>query len=101
VVAPNRELATLVLDQHLWIRVYVAQPQLGHLKISQNLEFHADALPGKSFRGEIEQISRSAEFTPRNVQTTEERVKRLFGVKVRLNNESGELRSGMTGDVTF
>lgn len=101
VAAPNRELATLLLSQHLWIRVYVAQAQLGKLKLGQTVQVRADALPGKSFRGEIEQINRSAEFTPRNVQTTEERVKRVFGVKVRLNDDSGELRPGMTGDVTF
>lgn len=101
VLAPNRELATLILAQHLWVRVYVAQPQLGNLKLGQEVQFRADAVPGKTFRGEIEQISRSAEFTPRNVQTTEERVKRVFGVKIRLNDESGELRPGMTGDVVF
>jgi len=101
VAAPNRELATLLVSQHLWIRVYVAQPQLGKLKLGQAVKVHADALPGKSFRGQIEQISRSAEFTPRNVQTTEERVKRVFGVKVGLDNEAGELRPGMTGEVIF
>lgn len=101
VVAPNRELATLILPQHLWIRVYVAQPQLGELKLGQAVQLRADAFAGKTFRGEIEQINRGAEFTPRNVQTTEERVKRVFGVKIRLNNNSGELRPGMTGDVLF
>ena len=101
VVPPNREVATLLLLQHLWIRVYVAQPQLGHLKPGQEVQFRADAIVGQTFRGEIEQMNRSAEFTPRNVQTTEERVKRVYGVKVRLRNESGELRPGMTGDVIF
>lgn len=101
VVAANREVATLILVQDLWIRVYVAQPQLGDLKLGQEVQFHCDAVPGKTFRGQIEQINRSAEFTPRNVQTTEERVKRVFGVKVRLSDESGELRPGMTGDVIF
>jgi HlyD family secretion protein len=101
VLAPNRELATLILSQHLWVRVFVAQPRLGSLKLGQEVQFHADAFPGKPFRGSIEQISRSAEFTPRNVQTTEERVKRVFGVKVRLHDDSGELRAGMTGDVVF
>lgn len=101
VLAPNRELATLILSQHLWVRVFVAQPRLGSLKLGQEVQFHADAFPGKSFRGSIEQISRSAEFTPRNVQTTEERVKRVFGVKVRLYDETDALRPGMTGDVVF
>jgi HlyD family secretion protein len=101
VVPPNRELATLILSQQLWIRVYVAQPRLGELKIGDDVELRADAWPAKTFHGAIEQISRSAEFTPRNVQPTEERVKRVFGVKIRLNNDSGELRPGMTGDVIF
>lgn len=101
VVAPNRELATLILPQNLWVRVYVAQPEMGRLQLAQEVRFIADAFPKKSFRGRITQISRSAEFTPRNVQTTEERVKRVFGVKVRLDKDSGELRPGMTGDVIF
>ncbi len=101
VVAPNRELATLILSQRLWVRVFVAQPKLSALQLGQEVQFHADGIPGKTFRGAIEQISRSAEFTPRNVQTTEERVKRVFGVKVRLQDDVGELRPGMTGDVSF
>ena len=101
VLTANRELATLILPQHVWVRVYVAQPRLGGLKLGQQVQFAADAVPGKTFHGEIEQINRAAEFTPRNVQTAEERVKRVFAVKVRLDNGSGELRPGMTGDVTF
>jgi HlyD family secretion protein len=101
VLPASREVATLLLLQHLWIRVYVAQPRLGNLKLRQEVQFRADAINGKTFRGEIEQINRSAEFTPRNVQTAEERVKRVFGVKVLVDNEAGELRPGMTGDVIF
>src|SRR6185369_2519277 len=65
VLSPNRELATLILSQHLWVRVYVAQPQLGNLKLGQEVSFRADAYPSKTFHGAIEQINRSAEFTPR------------------------------------
>ena len=53
------------------------------------------------FRGEIEQINRAAEFTPRNAQTTEERIKKVFGVKIRLANEDGQLKAGMSADVEF
>ena len=101
VLTPNREIATLILTQHLWLRAYVPQPWLGKLTRGQNVECRVDALPGKTFRGEIEQIARAAEFTPRNVQTADERVKRTFAIKVRLNNESGELRPGMSADVVF
>jgi hypothetical protein len=60
-----------------------------------------DSFPGRTFDGAVEQIARSAEFTPRNVQTVEERVKQVFGVKVRLDNREGLLRAGMSADVSF
>jgi len=101
VLPPNREVATLILTQHLWLRAYVPQPWLGKLKVGQTLECRMDALPGKTFRGEVEQIAREAEFTPRNVQTADERVKRTFAIKVRLQNDSGELRPGMSAVVVF
>jgi HlyD family secretion protein len=101
VLPPNREVATLLLTDHLWVRVFVPEPMLGHVKLGQPATLRVDAFPGRDFRGTIEQIARAAEFTPRNVQTTEERVKQVFGVKVRLDNKDGDLRAGMAADVTF
>lgn len=101
VVAPNREVATLLLTNHLWVRVFVPEPWLGRVKLGAAATVRVDAFPGRDFQGEIEQIARAAEFTPRNVQTTEERVKQVFGIKVRLDNASGDLRAGMAADVTF
>ncbi len=60
-----------------------------------------DSDPGKDFSGVVEQIAREAEFTPRNVQTVGERIKQVFGVKVRLDNPEGKLRAGMAADVRF
>lgn len=101
VVAPNREVAALLLTDHLWVRVFIPEPMLGHVKLNQSATIHVDAFPGRDFSGAIEQIARSAEFTPRNVQTTEERVQQVFGVKIRLDNKDGDLRAGMAADVTF
>jgi HlyD family secretion protein len=101
VVGPNREIATLIFPQHTWVRVYVPEPWLGHLKLGQEVQVEVDSFPGKPFRGEIEQIARAAEFTPRNVQTVSERVKQVFGVKVRLPKAGDELRPGMAADVYF
>ncbi len=101
VLAPNREVATLLLTQHLWVRVYVPEPWLGHIKLGDTAKVRVDSFPGHDFEGTVEQINRSAEFTPRNVQTVEERVKQVFGVKVRLKNEGEKLRAGMSADVTF
>ena len=101
VVPANREVATLLLTNHLWVRVFVPEPWLGRVKLGESATVRVDAFPGRDFKGVIEQIARAAEFTPRNVQTTEERVKQVFGVKVRLDNKDGGLRAGMAADVTF
>ena len=101
VLAPNREVATLVLPQHLWVRVYVPEPWLGHIKLGDAVRARVDAFADKEFPGTVEQIARSAEFTPRNVQTVEDRIKQVFGVKVRLDTREGLLRAGMSADVSF
>lgn len=100
VLAPNQQIATLLLP-HLWVRVYVPEPWLGHIQLGEKVIVRVDGFPGKDFAGVVEQINREAEFTPRNVQTVEERVKQVFGVKVRLNNNNNELRAGMSADVVF
>lgn len=101
VLPPNREAARLILPHYLWLRVFVPQPQLGRLRTGQAVRVKTDAFPEKSFHGEIEQLNRSAEFTPRNAQTAEERIKKVFGVKIRLTNEDGWLKAGMSADVEF
>ena len=101
VVPPNREVATLVLPQQLWVRVYVPEPWLGFIHPGDRVTARVDAFPGRDFPGVIEQVNRSAEFTPRNVQTVEERIQQVFGVKVRLENPEGRLRAGMSADVFF
>jgi HlyD family secretion protein len=101
VVAPNREVATLLLNDHLWTRVYVPEPWLGYIKPGQSVVVRVDAEPARKFTGVVEQIAREAEFTPRNVQTVGERMKQVFGIKVRLDPGEGSLRAGMTADVTF
>ncbi len=101
VLAPNREVATLLLTNHIWVRVFVPEPWLGHIAVGNPVKTRVDAFPGKDFPGVVEQVARAAEFTPRNVQTVEERVQQVFGIKVRLDNSSGQLRAGMAADVAF
>ncbi len=101
VLAPNQQVATLLLPQHLWVRVYVPEPWLGHIKVGESVRVRVDAFPGRDFSGVVEQMNREAEFTPRNVQTVEERIKQVFGIKVRLDNSSNDLRAGMSADVVF
>jgi len=101
VLAPNQEIATLVLPDQLWVRVYVPQPWLGHLKLDQTVKVRVDSFPDREFDGAIIQINRTAEFTPRNTQTVAERIKQVFGVKVWLGKHNDVLRAGMSADVIF
>ncbi|MEI8234133.1 MAG: efflux RND transporter periplasmic adaptor subunit [Verrucomicrobiota bacterium] len=101
IVPANQSVATLLLIDHLWIRVYVPATWLGRLQLGRQAELRVDGIPGRGFPGVIEQIAREAEYTPRNVQTVEDRVRQVFGVKIRLENPGGLLHAGMTGEVTF
>jgi HlyD family secretion protein len=101
VLPPNGEVATLLLTQHLWVRVYVPETWLGFIKDGEQVRVRVDSFPGKDFPGVVEQINRQAEFTPRNVQTVGDRIKQVFGVKVRLPNNDDRLRAGMAADVYF
>ena len=82
-----------------WIKVYVQERSLGTVKIGQQAEIRTDSYPDKIYRGRVTVISSEAEFTPKNVQTHEERVKLVFGVKVQVKNENSELKPGMPADV--
>jgi HlyD family secretion protein len=101
VLAPNQPVATLLLTNHIWVRVFVPEPWLGHITLGDAVKVRVDAFPTKDFAGVVEQVAREAEFTPRNVQTVGERVKQVFGVKVKLDNAEGQLRAGMAADVVF
>jgi HlyD family secretion protein len=101
VLAANQQIATLLLTNHLWLRVYVPEPWLGHIQLGDQVKVRVDSDPGRDFSGVVEQIARAAEFTPRNVQTVGERIKQVFGIKIRLDPREGKLRAGMAADVTF
>jgi HlyD family secretion protein len=82
-----------------WIKVYVKEDKLGLVKLGQTAQVTTDSYPGKIYDGTVTYISSEAEFTPKNVQTKEERVKLVFGVKVSAKNVNNELKPGMPADV--
>lgn len=100
VVPPNGPVATIVYPSRLWLRVYVPEPWLAKVRVGDRVSLAVDAFPGETTAGEIEQVNRHAEFTPRNVQTVDERVKQVFGVKIRIP-DTARLRPGMSADVDF
>jgi HlyD family secretion protein len=98
-VAPNTPVATLLERDQIYVRIYIPETELGHVQLGQKAEIRVDSFPKQVFEGVIEQINQQAEFLPRNVQTREERVHQVFGVKVRINETTGKIRAGMAADV--
>jgi HlyD family secretion protein len=82
-----------------WVKVYVKEDKLGRVKLGQKAAVSVDSYPGKVYDSVVTYISSEAEFTPKNVQTKEERVKLVFGVKVSVKNVDDELKPGMPADV--
>jgi multidrug resistance efflux pump len=98
-INPSAAVATLVEVDRLWVRVYVPEPQLGHVQLGTEVKVQVDSFPDRGFTGRVEHIASRGEFTPRNVQTREEREHQVFAVRVRLDNSEGKLRAGMAADV--
>ena len=98
-VAPNTPVATLLERDQIYVRIYIPETDLGHVQLGQKAEIRVDSFPKEVFDGVVEQINQQAEFLPRNVQTREERVHQVFGVKVRINETTGKIRAGMAADV--
>src|SRR5499426_2601044 len=100
-VTPNQTIARLLEKEQIYIRVYVPEPQLGLIKVGQKAKIKVDTFADRAFVGVIEQINTQGEFTPRNVQSRNERNHLVFGVKVRIDNREGLLKPGMAADVTI
>jgi HlyD family secretion protein len=84
-----------------WVRIYIGEPDIGKVRIGQKALVVTDAYPKRQFPGTLRYIASEAEFTPKNVQTREERIKLVYEAKVYLSNEEGILKPGMPADVTL
>ncbi len=80
------------------LTIYVTEVELGKVKVGQGVKIKIDSYPKRFFTGRIIYISPNAEFTPKNIQTKEERVKQVFGVKIEIPNKEGILKPGMPAD---
>ncbi len=98
-VAAGTPVFTIGDLENPWVKVYVKEDKLGFVKLGQKALVSTDTYPGKVYEGEVTYISSEAEFTPKNVQTKEERVKLVFGVKVSIKNVNDELKPSMPADV--
>jgi len=98
-VSPGTPVFTIGDLAHPWIKVYVKEDKLGYVKLNQRAVITVDTYKGKKYEGTVTYISSEAEFTPKNVQTQEERVRLVFGIKVSVKNINDELKPGMPADV--
>lgn len=98
-VAPNTSVATLLERDQIYVRIYIPETEIGRVRIGEKAEVSVDSFPNQLFTGVVEQINQQAEFLPRNVQTREERVHQVFGIKLRIDDPSGRVLAGMAADV--
>jgi len=99
-IGPGAPVLSLSDPRDRWIRIYVRGDQVGRLTLGQEATITADAFPDRTYRGVVTFIADEAEFTPRSVQTTAERVKLVYRVKVRVTgDEAFDLKPGLPADV--
>ena len=98
VVAPGSPVVTLADLDHIWLRAYIAETDLGRIHWGQEATVTTDTYPGKQYNGRISFISSNAEFTPKSVQTNKERVTLVYRIKIDIDNLNHELKPGMPAD---
>jgi len=97
-ISPGATVLTVSELDNVHIMIYVTEKELGRVGLGREAEVTIDSAPGRMFKGRVTYISPEAEFTPKNVQTREDRVKLVFGVKVEVPNPDGLLKPGMPAD---
>ena len=98
VLAPGTTVVTVGDIDHPWLRGYVNETDLGKVKLGAKAKVTTDSYPGKVYQGRVTFISSEAEFTPKQIQTEQERVKLVYRIKIEVANPRRELKSNMPAD---
>jgi HlyD family secretion protein len=98
VLAPGTTVVTIGDIDHPWLRGYVNETDLGKVKLGSKVKVTTDSYPGKTYNGRVTFIASEAEFTPKQIQTQQERVKLVYRVKIELENPNHELKLNMPAD---
>ena len=101
VLAAGTTVVTIGDIDHPWLRAYIAQPDLGKVKFGMPVDVTTDSYPGRTYKGRVSFISSEAEFTPKQIQTQDERVKLVYRIKIDLENPQHELKSNMPADAVL
>ena len=98
VLAAGTTVVSLGDLEHPWLRAYINETDLGKVKLNQSVKLGTDSFPNKTYVGRISFISPEAEFTPKQIQTKEERVKLVYRIKIEVDNKEHELKNNMPVD---
>jgi HlyD family secretion protein len=101
VITPGVAVMTLGNVDRMTITVYLAENQYGQVSVGDIASVTADSFPGENFEAEVIRIADEAEYTPRNVQTEEERQTTVYAIELRVDDPEGKLKPGMPADVVF
>lgn len=100
-VTAGTPVVTIGDISQVWLKAYVNETNLGQIKLGQKAAVTTDTFPGKMYPGHISFIASQAEFTPKTIQTTEERVKLVYRIKITVDNDRQELKPGMPADAVI
>jgi multidrug resistance efflux pump len=98
-VPAGRIVITMLEASQLWVKVYIPETDLAHVRLDQHATVQVDSFGSRTFDGHVGQIASQAEFLPRNVQTKSDREHEVFGVKIYVDNAQQILKSGMSATV--
>ncbi len=98
VLAAGTTVVTVGDIEHPWLRAYINETDLGRVKLGTKAKITTDSYPGKVYEGRVSFIASEAEFTPKQIQTVEERVKLVYRIKIEVDNPHHELKSNMPAD---
>ncbi|MDM7995540.1 MAG: HlyD family efflux transporter periplasmic adaptor subunit [Acidobacteriota bacterium] len=101
VLAAGTTVVTIGDIDHPWLRAYINETDLGRIKLGTRAKVTTDSYPGKEYEGRVSFIASEAEFTPKQIQTQEERVKLVYRIKIDLDNPNHELKSNMPADAVL
>ncbi len=100
ILAPNATAATLLEDDQLYVRIYVPETRIGRIRVGEEVPVTVDSFPGRRFKGVVEHINAVGEYSPRNLQTADERADQVFATRIGLREGKDDMRAGMAAFIT-
>jgi HlyD family secretion protein len=98
ILAPNAPAAALLEEGQLYVRIYVPETEIGHIKVGDSVPITVDSFGAREFPGKVEHIDEKGEYSPRNLQTADERADQVFAARIGLVGNP-ELRAGMAATI--